>query len=107
MAERAVEVVVTTPDEDTALRIGREAVKAGLCACSQVSGPVTSVFVWKGELREEREWRLTMKTMQRLADRLEVLILEMHPYEVPEVIVRELAALSKDYLDWMKAGLLP
>ncbi len=107
MSDRAVEMVVTTPDEECAVRLGREAVKARLCACSQISGPVTSVFVWKGDLREEREWRLTMKTLQRLADRLEALILEGHPYEVPEVIVRDLSAVSSEYLEWMKAGVLP
>lgn len=107
MSERAVEVVVTTPDENCALRLGGEAVKAGLCACAQVSGPITSIFVWKGERREEKEWRLTMKTLHRLADRLEELMKEMHPYEVPEVIVRDLAAVSTDYFEWMKAGVLP
>jgi periplasmic divalent cation tolerance protein len=107
MSDKVVEVITTAPDADIALRIGREAVRAGLCACAQVSGPVTSVYVWKGETCEESEWRLEMKSFSRLAEALEAFIRERHPYEVPEILVREAAAVSTDYLDWMKAGLVP
>ncbi len=101
MSGVAVELCTTVPDRELGLELGRAAVGAGLAACAQISGPITSIYTWKGESAEETEWRLSLKTFQRLASDLEAFIRSRHPYEVPEIVVMAAAAVSTDYLDWM------
>jgi len=55
MSGPVVELVTTVPNPDLGRDIGRGAVKAGLAACAQVEGPVTSVYSWKGALEEAQE----------------------------------------------------
>lgn len=101
MSGVVVDLTTTVPDRELGLEMGRAAVRAGLAACAQLCGPVTSMYAWKGEYVEETEWRLSMKTFQRLASDLEAFIRSRHPYEVPEIVVMAAAAVSTDYLEWM------
>ncbi len=101
MPEPVVELVTTVPNPDLGRDIGREAVKAGLAACAQVEGPVTSIYCWKGALEEEQEWRIRFKTFRDLASGLEEFVRARHPYEVPEIVVLPFSSVSDDYLSWM------
>ncbi len=106
MPETVVELVTTVPDRETALSMGRTAVGRSLAACSQVSGPVTSIYVWKGETHEEGEWVLRLKTLPGLAGSLRDLVRELHPYEVPEILVTESSA-EDDYSGWIRTVTRP
>lgn len=101
MSEPVVELVTTVPNPDLGRDIGRGAVKAGLAACAQVEGPVTSIYSWKGVMEEEQEWRIRFKTFRDLVSGLEDFIRTRHPYEVPEIVVLPVSAVSDDYLSWM------
>lgn len=101
MSGAVVEISTTVPDREFGLELGRAAVEAGLAACAQVSGPITSIYTWKNELVEETEWRVHFKSFQRLSSDLEEFIRSRHPYEVPEIIVIDASAVSSDYLGWM------
>lgn len=101
MPEPVVELVTTVPNPDLGRDIGREAVKAGLAACAQVSGPVTSIYSWKGGLEEEQEWRIRFRTFRNLASDLEEFVRARHPYEVPEIVVLPVSSASDGYLSWM------
>ncbi len=107
MSEPVIELVTTVPNPDLGRDIGREAVKAGLAACAQVEGPVTSIYSWKGDLAEEREWRIRFKTFGDLASRLEEFIRARHPYAVPEIVVFPIRTVSASYLSWMEGVILP
>lgn len=77
-------------------------VERGLAACVQVSGPVLSVYRWKGRLQREEEYVLTAKTLAVRYPELAAFIGERHPYELPEIIAIPLHAVSDDYLDWAR-----
>lgn len=97
-------VVLTTIDSEEAARaISDGVVAAGLGACAQIVGPITSVYQWEGEVRADLEWRIEVKTA---ADRVEALIdyiRERHSYDVPEVIATPITGGNGDYLDWLRA----
>jgi periplasmic divalent cation tolerance protein len=76
-------------------------VEARLAACAQVSGPVRSTYWWKGELSSAEEWVCTFKTTGPLAGELARRLRQAHSYEVPEIVVGEIAAGDPDYLAWI------
>lgn len=102
MSRPAAELVTTVPDPDLGKSIGRAAVEAGLAACAQVDGPITSVYTWEGGIEEAAEWRVRLKTFLDLTPELEALVKSRHPYEVPEIVISNITALSGDYRAWME-----
>ncbi|TDQ52939.1 divalent-cation tolerance protein CutA [Actinorugispora endophytica] len=102
-----VRVEVATDGRASALELGDGAVRAGLAACAQVSGPVTSVYRWAGEVRTDEEWRLVLKTAgDRLAE-LTAHIADRHPYDVPEIVAVPVEGGHPEYLEWVTESTRP
>jgi len=72
-----------------------------LAACAQVSGPITSHYHWQGQKETSEEWIVTMKTRRDRYDALQLLILDLHPYEVPQIVATAIVDGSEDYLQWI------
>ncbi len=95
------EIHVTCADKEEAGRLGRLLLDKWLAACAQVSGPVESVYRWKGEIETAREWLLTLKTRSCLFDEVSEVILANHSYEVPQITAVPLDAISPAYEEWL------
>ena len=99
--DQAICVFVTVPDAAVAQTIARALVEERLVACVNDTGPVTSVYRWKGQVETETERLLMMKTRRARFAELERRVRALHPYEVPEVIALPIAAGSDAYLRWI------
>jgi periplasmic divalent cation tolerance protein len=100
-------ITVSVPDEATGDRIADEVVQDRLAACVKRSGPVRSVYRWQGAVEHDDEWVLSCITV---ADRVAALsrrVRELHPYEVPEVVVTAVVDGTPDYLAWVRASSSP
>ena len=97
----------TCPDADAAARIARTLVEERLAACvNQVPG-VASTYRWQGAIHDETEVLLLIKTTRERFDALRTRLVELHPYELPELIALDLADGHAPYLDWMTAATRP
>lgn len=76
-----------------------------LAACAQIEGPVESMYWWKDAIVKTVEFVLSVKTVAELYPEVESLILQKHPYDVPEIIALPLVRVSNAYLAWMKKEL--
>lgn len=94
-------VLSTTEDKEDAVDIAEKLVEEQIAACVSVVKSVKSVYVWEGELRKEKECLLIIKTTGEVFDRLRNRMLELHPYETPELIAFPIAAGSEAYLGWL------
>ncbi|MFC3691289.1 divalent-cation tolerance protein CutA [Chenggangzhangella methanolivorans] len=93
-------VTTTTDDRAAAERIARAAVERRLGACARIY-PATSLYRWKGAIETAEETVLEIKTTAARRDGLEALILELHPYELPEIVVHPIVDGSEAYLAWL------
>lgn len=93
--------LVTGPDREQLVRLGRALVDERLIACLNVVDRVTSVYRWEGEVCEEAEALGILKTTAARSDAVERRIRELHPYDVPEVLFIPVAAGSEPYMDWV------
>ncbi|MBO1437474.1 divalent-cation tolerance protein CutA [Meiothermus sp. CFH 77666] len=94
-------VLCTVPDASTGQTIARTLVHEGLAACVNLLPGITSVYRWQGEVQENPELLLIIKTTQARYPALEARIKELHPYEVPEIIAHRIEAGLKSYLEWI------
>jgi periplasmic divalent cation tolerance protein len=96
-----VVVLSTAPSEEVGRKIARDIVRARLAACVNVVPGVVSIFEWKGKLEEENEVLLVMKTTRDRAGEVVRKVVELHPYEVPEVIALPIVEGNPEYLSWV------
>jgi periplasmic divalent cation tolerance protein len=98
----AVEVHVTMPDGETARRIGRTLVEEKLAACVNVVQGVVSIYSWKGAVQEDEEVLCLVKTSPERFSQLRARLLELHPYDLPEVLGFSVDDGSPAYIDWVR-----
>ena len=96
-----IQVMTTVDTKKAADAIAHQLVHERLAACVQVSGPVKSTYRWKETIETAEEWQCFIKTDQRHYESVEKRIKEIHPYELPEIIVLPVQQGSRDYLDWI------
>jgi periplasmic divalent cation tolerance protein len=93
--------LVTIDDPDKALEISKKLVNQQLVACVNIVPEIRSIYRWKGEICDNTERLLIMKTQQHLYSKLEKTIHELHAYEVPEIIAFNISHGLPDYLSWI------
>lgn len=94
-------VFSTFPDAETAARIARTLVEEQLAACVNVVQTVRSIYRWEGKVCDEAETLAVIKTTAERYAALSARIIELHPYQVPEVIALPLADGHPPYLAWL------
>lgn len=95
-------VALTTCDSvEAATALARELVRRRLVACVNVIPNVLSIYRWKGDIQEDAEAILVMKTVAERLPALTAALDELHGYEVPELIVLPVEAGARAYLEWI------
>jgi periplasmic divalent cation tolerance protein len=97
-----IQVITTTATHDEAEIIARALVEEHLAACTQIVGPITSIYRWKGQIETSQEYQCWAKSRRELYERIEAAICRLHPYEVPEILAIPIAAGSEKYLQWLE-----
>lgn len=94
-------VVFITAPPDKAAELGRALVEARLAACANIVPAIRSIYRWQGELCDDEEALLVIKSRADRLPRLRDKVTALHPYEVPEVIALPIVAGHPPYLSWI------
>jgi len=94
-------VITNMPDEASAASLAGKIVEARAAACVNQLAPCVSTYHWQGKVESASEVPLLIKTTSSAYPRLEKLIREAHPYELPEIIAVPLTMGLPSYLDWV------
>ncbi len=98
-----VVVNVTAPNLATAEKLARALVQESLAACCTLVPAVRSIYRWQGEVHEDIEVLLVIKTRAEVVPALTERVCALHPYTLPEVLVLPVLGGSAPYLDWVRA----
>jgi periplasmic divalent cation tolerance protein len=93
--------LVTIDDLAKASEIAAALVEKRLAACVNIVPEIQSIYRWKGQMCNDTERLLIIKTQKHLFDRLEAVVKEMHPYETPEIISFDIQQGYPGYLRWI------
>jgi periplasmic divalent cation tolerance protein len=96
-----IQITTTTETKEEAQKIANYLVEQKLAACVQITGPITSVYRWKGKVENTQEWLCMIKTREELFSKAETAIKKMHSYETPEIVAVPIVKGSKEYLIWL------
>lgn len=103
MSDSVHTALCTCPDPDTAERLASALVDEGLAACVNLIPGILSVYRWQGQVHRDPEVLMLIKTTGERLAALATRIRELHPYELPELIVQPVSAGLPDYLEWIRA----
>jgi periplasmic divalent cation tolerance protein len=95
-----IAVFVTCPG-DKAAELAGALVKGRYAACANIVPTVRSIYTWKGEICDDAEALMVIKTRTALFEALREKVVELHPYDVPEVIALPITASHAPYLAWV------
>ncbi len=102
MTNQHLMVYCTCPDRDTATRIASALVERRQAACANIVPGLVSIYRWEGAVQQDGEELLLIKTTADAYEAVEASILELHPYELPEVIAVPLVRGLAGYLAWVR-----
>jgi periplasmic divalent cation tolerance protein len=97
-------VLVTCPHAEAAATLARTLVEERLAACGNVLPGLRSIYRWEGEVLDETEVLLLLKTTAARFEALRERVVALHPYQVPEVISLPVEAGHAPYLEWVAGG---
>ena len=93
--------------EEDAARVVRALLEERLIACGNLLPGARSLYRWQGEMKDEREVVVLMKTRKQDWAVLQSRLHELHPYDTPECIAVRVAAGAPRYMAWLEESLAP
>ena len=106
MNPKGVRVVLSTfPDEAKAAEVAHALVNEHLVACVNLVPAVRSIYRWQGAVSDERETLAVMKTTADAVPALTARLLQLHPYETPEVVALDVTGGNAAYLAWVTGSI--
>lgn len=97
-------IVLSNIGPDDAERVATALVGERLAACVNLL-PVRSIYRWDGAVQNDAETTMLIKVSADGVERLVASLKELHPYDVPEIVVLDVDAGASlgAYVDWVRA----
>ena len=104
MSETTNTILVQTnlPDQASAENIAQHLIAAKLAACVSILAPCASIYHWQGKVESATEIPLLIKTTEQRYAAVEAAILELHPYELPEILYVTVSGGLPAYTQWLQ-----
>lgn len=101
MPPAPVIVLTTFPASADPLPLARTLVEERLAACVNVLPPMQSIYRWEGAVEQAAEHQLVIKTTTGRVEAVKRRLADLHPYDVPELLVLAVADGGDAYLKWI------
>ncbi len=97
--------MTTVSREEEGVGLAKGLVEGGLAACVQVLPQMRSIYRWKGEVQDDNEHLLLIKTVAEKFAAVEEYLKANHSYDVPEIVAVPASYVSDGYLKWVMGSL--
>lgn len=102
MTEGTMIVLTTCGNDEDAQALAQLLVERRLAACVNTVDKVASTYRWQGQVRQDQETLLIIKTTAPRLTALEQAIREQSKYDLPELIALPVTTGGADYLEWIR-----
>ncbi len=101
MTDHVLMCFCSCPNAASAQTLADALVNERLAACVQCLPEVRSTYRWQGKVTTESEALLLIKTTTDRFEDLRQRLLQLHPYQVPELVAIPVERGHHAYLDWV------
>ena len=95
-------ILMTAPSAEEGASIVNRLVEERLVACGNVVPGLRSIYRWEGEVHDDPEVLVVLKTVEGSVKAVIERSAELHPYDVPEILVLPVIEGHGPYLDWVR-----
>ena len=95
-------VYMTAGSMEEARKVGAALLEAKLAACVNIIDNMHSMYVWKGEVKSEKEVVVIAKTTEKALPELIEKVKSMHGYEVPCIVSLPVDSGHLPFLEWVE-----
>ncbi len=95
-------IYITISESSESKKIAKILLEERLVACTNIIPQINSLYLWKGEIEEDEESLLVVKTVDDKVDEVIKRVEEVHSYETPCILELEVKKGSEGYLQWME-----
>jgi len=107
MHNNAIVIFITAGSMNDGEKIARALVEDRLAACCNIIPGIQSIYRWKGQVNQDQEVLLIVKSVVERIEDIKKRVRELHAYEVPELIVLTISDGLQDYLQWIEKETAP
>ena len=94
-------VLTTCPNLEVANNLAHTLLENHLAACINILPNLQSIYEWEGKMVSDAEVLLFIKTRREHYAAIEQILLQQHPYDVPELIALPIEMGLSSYLTWL------
>ena len=95
-------LLCTVPTEEVGANLAKTLVDEQRVACVNIIPGVRSIYRWKGEVCDDAELLMVMKTVRSRVEEVSQRVSELHPYETPELVALPMVGGLEAYLGWVR-----
>ena len=100
MIKQCCIILTTTNDRQVAEHIATTLLEINLASCIQIND-IDSYFKWESKIVSEKEYRLMIKAKVDNYTKIENIIINLHNYELPQIIRLNIDDGLPAYLNWI------
>ena len=101
MMEDIALIYTTFGTHEDAVKVIEILIEEGLAGCGNIMALHSAIYPWKDELKTDKEYAALIKAPFDKKDKLIKRLKEIHPYELPCILVIDAAAIP-EYAKWLK-----
>ena len=94
-------IYMTAGSKDEARKIGSELVNSKLAACVNILENMSSIYMWQGEVQNDREVVMIAKTTEACVPQLIEKVKSLHSYDCPCIVSLPVSGGNPAFLDWI------
>ena len=95
-------LILATCSEEHAESLLLQLLEARLVGCGNLVPGIVSHYWWQGKIERDQEVLMLMETTVEQADAAVIQLRELHPYDVPKILVIDPERADPAYADWLR-----
>ncbi|MXP51073.1 divalent-cation tolerance protein CutA [Pantoea sp. SoEX] len=98
-------IICTVPEQDYK-DIAKKLLQSKLTPCVNIVPGIISYYTWENKIKMDKEVQFFIKSDKIHQQLLVNLIKNIHPYEIPEIIILPTIYVNKEYHNWLKSSFI-
>lgn len=98
-----MKIIFTTAPAKEGPAIVKTLLNNRLIGCGNLLEGARSLYWWDGAIQDDKETVIFMETTEELSDAALEMLYQIHPYDVPKIVLLNPEKVNPSYLEWLNS----